>query len=299
MKILIKSTVMLLFMFICLNQAHSQVTNDSILVKIETKDGNEFIGRIISEDAAHMLLYTNELGQLDIPMGFIKTRTTVNASRIVDGSLWFDNPQSSRYFWSPNGYGLKKGEGYYQNIWVLYNQVSVGVTDYFSIGAGIVPLFLFAGTSTPIWVIPKFSIPVVKDKFNLGIGVIAGVVAGETNAGFGILYGVATLGNRDHNVNIGLGWGYAAGSWAQRPLISVSGTTRLSARSYLISENYYINLDDHSMVLLSLGGRSFIKKVGIDYFLVAPLESGIDNFFAIPVLGITIPFGNYEGSVKY
>lgn len=299
MKILIKCTVMLLFMIINLNQVHSQATNDSIMVKIETKDGNEFIGRIISEDKAHLVLYTNELGQLDIPIGFIKTRTVVNASRMVEGSLWFDNPQSSRYFWSPNGYGLKKGEGYYQNIWVLYNQVSVGVTDYFSIGAGTVPLFLFAGSSTPIWVIPKFSFPIVKDKFNLGIGVIAGVVAGESNAGFGILYGVATVGSRDHNLNLGLGWGYAGGSWSDKPIITLSGMTRIGPKGYLLTENYYINLGSESVGILSFGGRSFVRKVGIDYMLAIPISPNMDGFVAFPVLGITVPFGNYEGSVKY
>lgn len=298
MKTIIKSIVVLACILLSINHAYSQTNMDSTLVKIETKDGNEYIGHVMSEDAAHLILRTNELGEMDIPLGFIKSRTVINPARIIEGSLWFDNPQSSRYFWSPNGYGLKKGEGYYQNIWVLYNQASVGVTDNFSIGGGMIPLFLFGAGVTPIWVIPKFSFPIVKDKFNLGIGVIAGVIAGEPNSSFGIAYGVATYGNRDHNLNFGLGWGYAGDSWAQRPLISVSGMTRLSSRSYLISENYYINLGEESLVLLSLGGRSFIKRVGIDYFLVAPLSNSMDGFFAIPVLGLTLPFGNATTSGK-
>jgi len=58
--------------------------------------------------------------------------------------------------------GLHKGEGYYQNIWVFWNQASFGVTENFSLGFGIIPLFLFggeAGQYSPIWVVPKLSYP--------------------------------------------------------------------------------------------------------------------------------------------
>ncbi len=37
---------------------------------------------------------------------------------------------------------------------------------------------------TPIWVIPKVSVPVVKDKFNIGAGALVGYVVGLEKAGF-------------------------------------------------------------------------------------------------------------------
>ncbi len=66
----------------------------------------------------------------------------------------------------------------------------MGVTNYFSIGAGIVPVFLFGGGATPVWITPKFSIPVVKDKFNVGAGALVGTVLGASGTGFGLLYGL-------------------------------------------------------------------------------------------------------------
>jgi hypothetical protein len=63
---------------------------------------------------------------------------------------------------------------------VLFNQGGYGVTNYFSIGAGILPVFLFGGGATPVWITPKFSIPVVIDKFNVGAGALAGTVLGES-----------------------------------------------------------------------------------------------------------------------
>ena len=206
------------------------------------------------------------------------------------GKLWFENTQSTRYFWSPNGYGLKKGEGYYQNIWVLWNQASIGVTDYFSVGAGIVPLFFFGGTATPVWIVPKFSIPVVKDKFNIGAGAIAGTLLGE-GTGFGIVYGLGTLGNRNNNVTLGVGYGYAGGDWAKKPMITFSGMARVGQRTYILTENYFISTVEENVVILSVGCRSIIKKAGIDYGLFIPVVSEQESFIAIPWVGFTMPFG--------
>ncbi|HNW53965.1 MAG TPA: hypothetical protein PKN21_06825 [Bacteroidales bacterium] len=272
-----------------------QVLDSARLVKVNMNDGAEFIGNIISENDTSMQFLTGKYGQLTILKKDITKVTEIARSSVVKGKIWGENPQSARYLFMPNGYGLKKGEGYYQNIWVLFNQVSVGVTDYFSVGAGTIPTFLFGSGLMPVWVVPKFSIPVVKDKFNVGIGAFTGTVIGESNSGFGILYGLATVGDRNSNLTFGLGYGYAAGSFAKSPMISLAGMVRVSPRGYLLTENYYIKVDTESLTLISMGGRSILGKAGLDYGLVLPLSGEMDSFFAIPWLGLTLPFGkNYH-----
>jgi hypothetical protein len=136
----------------------------------------------------------------------------------------------------------------------------------------------------------KFSIPVKKNKFNVAAGAIAGYVIGEENAGLGIMYGLATIGSPDANVTFGMGYGFAAGEWAQAPMFNLNGMFRVSSRGYLITENYVINADGETVVLVTLGGRSIIKKAAFDYGLVIPFTSeGVD--FALPWLGFTVPFG--------
>jgi len=267
-------------------------TDSTSLTRVQMNDGNEFIGHIISQDTSILLLKTDKLGQLTFNKKDIVRITPIKSESIKAGQYWFENPQSTRYLWSPNGYGLKKGEGYYQNIWVLFNQVSYGVTNNFSIGAGVLPVFLFGGGATPVWITPKLSIPVVKDKFNLGAGALLGTVLGESGTGFGLLYGLTTAGSRDMNISLGVGYGVSGSGWAKSPLISLSALARTGARGYLITENYYINLDGETLVLLSAGFRWVIKKAGLDFGLIIPVEQDI-SFFAIPWLGITIPFGNY------
>jgi hypothetical protein len=268
---------------------------DTTLYKIETRDGNEFIGRIVTQDQTTIVFQTEKFGEITINKSDVKSIIAILKGRSQDGSYWFENPQATRYFWQPNGYGLRKGESYYQNIWIFFNQVSVGVTDNFSIGLGIVPLFLFAGAPTPVWITPKFSIPIAADKFNLGAGALMGTVLGEEESGFGIAYGVSTFGSRDKNVSVGLGYGYAGGDWATSPTISLSAMIRTGERGYFITENYYIGSGGDNLVLLSLGGRRIVKRVGIDFALVMPVDAG--DFFAFPILGLTVPFGNVPNNV--
>lgn len=298
-KILVLMGIMLGILVIYPSGVSAQQVLDSTrLVKINMNDGAEFIGNVVSENDSIMQFLTGKYGQLSIQKKEIAKVTEIARSSVVKGKIWGENPQSTRYLFMPNGYGLKKGEGYYQNIWVLFNQVSVGVTDYFSVGAGTVPTFLFGTGVMPFWIVPKFSIPVVKDKFNVGVGAFTGTVIGESNSGFGILYGLASVGNRNSNLTIGLGYGYAAGSMAKSPMISLAGMVRVSPKGYLLTENYYIKVDTETMTLISLGGRSMLGKAGLDYGLVMPFMSDMDSYFAIPWLGITLPFGKNYNQTK-
>ena len=169
------------------NSSAQKNPDSTLKYRIETLNGNEYIGEILNQDSAKIYFNIKDLGAISISRSEIKKMEVFDTQKLKNGKYWFENPQSTRYFWAPNGYGLKSGEAYYQNVWVFYNQVSVGVTDNFSIGAGMIPLFLFAGTSTPVWVVPKISIPLVKDRVNLGIGAIAGTVLGVSQSGFGIV----------------------------------------------------------------------------------------------------------------
>ncbi len=259
-------------------------TQDTSLVTIETVDGNTFLGKVIREDSESVILQTENLGKITIQKKDIKSRELVEVGQIKEGEVWFANPQSTRYFWAPNGYGLKKGEGYYQNIYVLWNQFSVGVTDNFSLGGGLIPTFLF-GESTPVFIVPKFSIPINPNKWNIGLGALLGTIFGESDASFGLLYGLSTFGSPDNNLSVGLAYGFAGGDWADSPLINVSAMVRTGKRGYFISENYYMN----GYGVIGLGGRWIIKKASLDFIFGIPYGEDMD-LVVVPAIGFTIPF---------
>lgn len=277
-------------MFLITVPLHAQtivIEDTTQMYIIRTSDGNEFSGQVIAKDMDKVILETELYGTITIPVKNIKSINAVESREIIDGVVWPDNPQSTRYFWAPNGYGIKKGEAYYQNIWILFNQASIGITDYFSLSAGMIPLFLFAGTPTPVWIVPKFSIPAIENKLNFGFGALTGAILGESEAGFGILFGDITVGSRNSNATFGVGYGFAGGEWAQAPTINFSFFKRVSKNSYIISENYLLPLPNETIGIISFGGRSIVKRAGIDYGLILPL--GISEFIAIPILGITLP----------
>lgn len=270
--------------------AFSQGQDSTRFFRIETRDGNQYVGKILEHTNDQMILQTEKLGVLTIRVIEIIKIDPVRSSQEKDEAYWFEHPQSTRYLWAPNGYGLKKGEGYYQNIWVLFNQFSVGVTDRISLGGGMIPLFLFAGAPTPAWITPKISVPLKENRINIGAGGLFGGVIGLEETGFGVLYGTLTVGGRDRNLSLGMGYGYAGGSWAYYPAISLSAMIRTGPRGYILTENYYLGGDGSNFLLLSIGGRRIIRKTGLDFGLLAPTGTG-GTLVAIPWLGLTIPFG--------
>lgn len=286
-----KFTLLVSLLLFITGLVQAQTESDTSLVHIETTDGNEYVGKIVGQDSTKIFLKTDNLGKIYIYKSDIKSREYINKEQIKDNGLWFANPQSTRYFWSPNGYGLKGGEGYYQNIWVLWNQFAYGITDNLSLGGVIIPLFLFAGAPTPVFFTPKISLPLEKEKVNLGAGGLLGTVLGEEETGFGILYGISTFGTPDKNISCGLGYGYTFGEWASSPLININGMLRIANRGYLLTENYYLKTEDVNIVLISLGGRWIIKKAALDFGIVMPFTE-MNEFIGIPWLGFTIPFGN-------
>ena len=152
------------------------------------------------------------------------------------------------------------------------------------------PLFLVGAETAPVWITPKFSIP-LAEKMHFGIGVLGATVLAE-GFGFGIAYASLTYGTTDNNTTFGGGWAYADGEFAKYPTFNFSGMYRLGKKGYFLTENYLISTGYETFGIIALGGRSVQKKLAVDYGLVLPINTGIGTFIAVPWLSITIPFGN-------
>ncbi len=274
-------------------------TDSTQLWHIITKDGNDYIGTITSQDAEKIVLRTTSLGDISIPKNQIRVLEPIKKTQIVGGEFWYESPHATRYFWAPNAYGLKAGEGYYQNTWIFLNQASYGITNNFSIGAGIIPAFLFGASGFPFWITPKITIPVQKDEINLGAGVLYVNAVGDdfegiSGTGIGIAYGALTSGPRDRNVTLGLGYGFANGNWARYPTITFCGMFRTSKKFMFLTENYLITIGEVGTLvgILSAGGRYGGKGIAIDFGLFRPVgEDTGSRFWALPWLGLNVPFG--------
>ncbi|MEJ0029452.1 MAG: hypothetical protein WDO15_03380 [Bacteroidota bacterium] len=186
------------------------------------------------------------------------------------------NFQSTRYFATPSGFGLKPGEVYYQNSWIVFNQFGVGITKNISVNAGVAPLFILGDLAIPVWIMPKISFQLAKNV-NLGTGFLYMKLAnGDGPGGTGVAYSVLTFGNRHSNISLGGGYGLFGENFSHRGVFSLSTSTRLGPRGYLLTENYVIasgNGQD-GVTILTLLGRRLMRRASLDFGIMMPLQNG-------------------------
>jgi len=291
MKNLFKN--LLLFFFFCLTTTsiYAQSSDTTTIWQITTLDDNEFVGHIITETETSIEFKTATIGIITLQKSQIKRREKLISNTSTNGLLWNENTMAYRYFMGNSGYNLKKGEAFYQNAWLFVNNFDIGVTDRFSIGIGIIPLFLLGGGPAPVWLTPRLSIPLAADKVNFGIAGLMGTALGDgfNDVGFGLGFGNVTVGDRNKNLTFGVGYGFVDGAFSERPTFSISGMVRTGKRGYFISENYIISTEFETIGVLSLGGRFVGKQITIDYGGI--YVPNADIFAIAPWLSISVPIG--------
>tara|TARA_R110000868_G_scaffold304437_15_gene565225 strand:- start:27036 stop:27944 length:909 start_codon:yes stop_codon:yes gene_type:complete len=290
-----KIKLLLSFLFILLFSFTAQAQNEfstfefekDIDYKIILVDGSEFIGRFLEKDSSTLTISTTSLPKVEIPFSKIKSVTVIDSSSLKkDGSYWFPNPHSTRYFFSPSGLNLKKGEGYYQNTYLLFNSVNYGLTDNISLGGGLE--FISTFTGQPIYyVTPKVGFD-INEKLNLGAGVLVLGVAGEGS--LGITYGIATYGSRDDNLTAGLGWGFVDGDFSNKPIITLSGMKRLKRKFSIVSENWFVPIDDSYEGLFGYGMRIFSEKLAVDIGLLNNAAISDELVLGVPYIDLVVKF---------
>ncbi len=211
----------------------------------------------------------------------------------------FENPHPTRYFFGPSAIPIKKGEKYYQNALFLLNSFQIGITDNFSIGAGtIIPFAVF--------ITPKIGYQVSKNLHLGGGFIVVNSLLKDPNFGIGAGYGSATLGSKEHNLTLNVGLGaykdLSDMKWktADKPMVTLSGMTRISDHLMLMSENWFVsantvNYDDNgnrivktkTLGILSLGVRYLGNQYAFDAGFISPSEGGL---FAFPYLSYNRKF---------
>lgn len=277
-------------------QDSTQIEHDStMLYKVYLQDGSKFVGKILYEDSQYIILRTESIQKIEIKKEQIKKIVKVDESNLEEADDWFENPNSTRYLFGPSGYNLKKGEGYYQNTLLFLNSFNVGVTDFLSLGGGIEFISTFStlanGDFDPIFFItPKVGFEITHD-FNAGLGILYVSLPFSTSDefGFGIAYGVATYGSPDHNITGGLGWGYIEDEFSEKPIIMVAGMTRISRKTALVTENWFVPSNDY-YAFFSYGIRFFGEQLAVDLAFVNSADIAEWLIIGIPYVNFTVKF---------
>ena len=88
---------------------------------------------------------------------------------------------------------------------------------------------------------------------------------------------------------MGLGYSSEFG-FSEYPVFNIGGLVRTSKNWAFVTENYFLTLDSFG-ALISGGARYMGKRLAIDFGGFLPLTSDQDNFFILPWLSISVPFG--------
>jgi hypothetical protein len=268
------------------------------MVRITMNDGSVYLGEILSFEEGIIRLKTQNLGTLQVP--------TINIDRIEDlsnekmrkGQYWFENPSYNRYFLGQSAKPLRKGEGYYQNIWVFFNSAHYGITKNIAIGGGFEFLSTFGAKAPIFFLSTKAGFP-IGDKFSAGATVrylniadLSGDNDIETDLSGGVFLGTAqfTYGNNDHNLTGGIGYGVAGKEAADRPVFVISGQTRAGRRFGLLTENYIVPGDRFEAIFI-YGMRFMGERISFDLVFLNHREIAKLIFIGIPMVDFVFKFG--------
>ncbi len=256
------------------------------IYKIRLIDETEFVGKYLYRDSSIIVIKTNSIPKIEVPINKISSIDIIENLSIINGKYWFPNPNPTRYLFAPSAFNLKKGEGYYQNTYVTINSFNVGLTDNFSIGGGLELITLFTSSTPLFFITPKVGFK-VSDNLHLGGGIMLAGVGTEGTAG--MVYGLSTFGSLDNNFTTGLGWGFVQGKFSGRPFITISGVTRISRGIALVTENWFIPLDNYYGVF-SYGIRFFGEKISVDLAFLNNSDIAEGIAIGIPYFDFVVKF---------
>lgn len=242
--------------------------------ELRLADGSTLIGRVIrAGDPIRFELSSG--GVIDVSVAQVRGLRAVEGE-LHDGELWRPDPSSNRLFFGPTARMVGAGHGYLAVFEAFFPSVSVGLTDRATIGAGTL-LIGDVGDERPFWLVPKLQV-VAQERAQVALGALA-IVSGDNTAG--ILYGVATLGEPDQAVTLGVGYGWVNDQLADIPAFLLGGETRVAKGVKLITENYLIPTGEgEHQVLLSAGPRFFGERLTADLGIaIAPTDGG--GFFPL------------------
>ncbi len=223
---------------------------------------------------------------------------------------WTPNQNPTRYFVSPSAFNLKKGQGYYQNVYVDLSFVNYGVTNWLSLGGGVELIGSLISTVhgefPPLYVFtPKIGIEVGKN-WHIGAGFMGGIYGGgyigsdgrgSATRVIGLAFGNATYGSPDYNITFGAGFPISTetGEFIS-PVLMLSGTYRISRKISLISENLIMSSDQIDLDVGSIFGygiRVNAEAMSIDIGFYNNRLIAQTLIIGVPYIDFTIRFGKH------
>jgi hypothetical protein len=274
------------------------VVDSTVVYQFDLLDGGRLMGTVHALEEDAVVIHTRDAGEVRLAKDRVERITRMSYSATATGRHWFENPHGTRYLFSSSAIPLRKGEGYYQNTYLLLNSVAVGVTNNISVGGGIELLSMFVKDSPgPIFFLTaKGGAKVAKDLY-LGGGALYTSIpdvftddGSSERVGVGFLFTQATYGILDHQVTGSVGWAYGNDEIAKRPVLTLSGLTRLGRKVALLSENWFVPEDGGYYAVYSYGVRFMGESIAVDLAFLNNSDIAEGIIIGIPWVDFVVKF---------
>ena len=260
------------------------------LVFISLTDGTQLEGTITQETETHILVETLSGLKIKVP------RTSIVAiKKRHAGAFSRPDPNYTRLLFAPTGRPLRRGDAYFFNHYVFFPGMAYGLTDHFSLAAGLSVIPGLGLSEQVLSLAPRFGLYDSGDVA-LSAGVLYMKVADE-GAG-GMAFVVGTKGSPDKSFTCGIGLGYIAEEgenvdFAEHPVLLLGGNIRLSESMALVSENWLITGEELGLDQqpLSLALRFLGSKIAVDAGAII-IGEVLKEGFPIPWLSFVYNFGD-------
>lgn len=261
--------------------------NPQRTVSVALKDGSTLVGRIVAQDETSLTFATR--GGLETRI----ERTLVASVRDLEPGERVPDPNYSRLMLAPSARPLAKGDGYFSDHYVLFPGFGYGLTDHWTVGGGasVIPGVrldeqLFYGLTQVGGQVGR--------NVHLAGGALYAAAGGE-DFGVGMVYGLGTFGTPDRSLTLGVGWpglheGVQSFRMADRPIVLLGGTVRVSRRVALVSENWIIPGEPLSSQPLGLAVRLISGRLSVDVGVIV-VGDVLDEGLPVPWLSFAYHFG--------
>jgi hypothetical protein len=298
LSLLFLVAILIAGMIIPLNLNAQQVITGEIskTYQITLKDGSVVTGKLISQSETEVVIQSGTLGEMKVQKEKIKSMAPVSDINEKASGVWFENPNASRYLLGSSAIPMEKKTGYYQNTWIFISSFGYAFTKNISLTAGFEIFSIMAGGDGPyaFYLNPKASFKVAKNIYLGGTILYANTIRTvEEFGGLATVNGSFTYGNKNNNITATLGWGSSDGEFSSKPLVTISGMTRVSKRIGLVSENWILpnaGEDGGYYGIYSYGIRFLGEKISVDLAFLNNKDIASEIIIGIPWLDFVINF---------
>jgi preprotein translocase subunit YajC len=277
--------------------AQQNITGEvSKIYQITLNDGSIVSGKLVSITDKEVIIQSGTIGEVRLQKENIKTMLPVSSFDQKKSGIWFTNPNPTKYLLGNSAIPLEKNTGYYQNSWIFFNSFSYAFTNNISLSGGMEIFSILAKGKGPyaFYLNPKASFKVANNFYAGGSFLYANTIRSISEfGGLGTFNAFGTYGNKNNNITGALGWGWADGEFSSKPLITISGMTRVSKRIALVSENWIVpGIDSNSSYygIFSYGIRFLGEKTAIDLAFINNRDIAKGIIIGIPWLDFVINF---------